>query len=339
MTAVMADAVLDEVEQRIEQVSTPSRPHPVQVAAAHATVGGKLLRPRLLIAAAGPSADRQLVVEAAVAIEVLHAALLVHDDVIDGDDERRGRPSIIRAASADASAVGLPDAAARRLGLTTAIVAGDTLLVRAVATLGRMDLPAPARVRLLDIVERAMIRAAEGEHDDVLFAGREADTAAVQRVMEGKTAEYSFCAPLELGAELGGRGAAAIADLRGIGMSMGVIYQLRDDTLGVFGDEARTGKSVLSDIRAGAPTLLASIARQSTTWMMVSADYGDPAADYQAAERIRRIMRESGALDAVERRISLETERTRADIDAAEIDDELRMLLRGILDRCSERTR
>lgn len=339
MTAVDAPTLLAEVERRIRSLAQPSSPHPVQAAAAAAVAGGKLLRPRLVLIAAGDTAARDALVEAAAALELLHAALLAHDDVIDDDDERRGQPSTACAARRTALDAGLPDAAARRLGLTTAIVAGDALLVRALAALARLDVPTPVRTRLVDIVERATVRAAESEHDDVLLAGSAPDEAVILRMLEGKTADYSFRAPLEIGAVLGGRSDDAIAALGALGLRIGVIYQLRDDVLGVFGDATVTGKSAVSDIRAGAPTLLAALASRDPAWAAVAPHYGDPAADEGAAARVRHVMRGSGALDAVERRIADETAAVRALIADAPIEPVARERLAALLERCAERAR
>ncbi len=339
MIPVEESTLLAEVEDRIRQLATPTAPHPVQFAASHAVHGGKLLRPRLVLAAAGDGGDRAAVVLAAAAIELLHAALLVHDDVIDDDDERRGVPSVARAAREAAAASGIAPHVAERLGLATAIVAGDALLVRALAAIARLDVSLDTRVQVVDIIERAMLRAAESEHDDVLLAGREVDEGAIQQVLEGKTADYSFRAPLELGAVLGGRSPAATTALGEIGLRLGVVYQLRDDVLGVFGDQQHTGKSVLSDIRAGTPTLLSALARRDPSWQRIAGDYGNPAADARAAERVQRVLRESGALDAVEQRIDEGSATLRQLIDAAPIDDALRAELRHILERCVERDR
>ncbi len=339
MTTVDAPTLLAEVEQRIAVLAAPTGQHPVQLAAQHAVSGGKLLRPRLVLAAAGGRADRDAVITAAAVVELLHAALLVHDDVIDADDERRGEPSLSRAAADEATATGIPTPAAARIGMTTAIVAGDALLVRAIAALVRLDVPTAVRVRLADVIERAMVRAAEGEHDDVLFAGAVPDEAAIGRILEGKTADYSFRAPLELGAVLGGRDEAAIAALGAIGLRMGVLYQLRDDVLGVFGDQAVTGKSVLSDIRAGAPTLLSVLASRDPAWHRTAHHYGDPTADEGAAARIRAVMRGSGALAEVERRIEAECATVKQMLAAAPVEERLRAELGTIVERCAERGR
>ncbi|GEK80032.1 polyprenyl synthetase family protein [Agrococcus baldri] len=339
MTAVGAPTLLDEVERRVRSLAAPSDAHAVEQAASRAVAGGKLLRPRMLLLAAGERAERGAVVEAAAAIELLHAALLVHDDVIDGDDERRGEPSVAFAARRAAAAAGLAPAAADRVGLATAIVAGDALLVRALAALARLELPHTVRARIVDVVERAMVHAAEGEHDDVLLAGTAPEEAVIERMLEGKTADYSFRAPLVIGAVLGGRSEAAIAALGAIGLRLGVVYQLRDDVLGVFGDEAVTGKSALSDIRAGAPTLLSALASRDPAWPTVASHYGDAGADAGAAARVRHVMRGSGALAAVEQRIAEATAAVRSMIDDAPVEQATRDGLVELLERCAERER
>ncbi|HET8868036.1 MAG TPA: polyprenyl synthetase family protein [Agrococcus sp.] len=339
MTALGTPTLLAEVERRVAALAAPSGPHPVQAAAAGAVSGGKLLRPRLVLLAAGDAADRDAVLSAAAAFELLHAALLEHDDVIDGDDERRGTPSVARAATLTAAAAGLAPMAADRLGMASAIVTGDALLVRALAAIARLETTATARIRIVDIVERAMVRAAEGEHDDVLLAGSVPADAVITRILEGKTADYSFRAPLEVGAVLGGRDERAIGALGAIGLRLGVLYQLRDDVLGVFGDESITGKSALSDIRAGAPTLLSALASRDPAWSTVARHYGDPAADEGAAARVRHVMRGSGALEAVEQRIAADAAAVAAMVDGAPVEQRVRDELREILVGCAERAR
>lgn len=330
---------IERVEQRIDELVRPTSGHAVQRAAVRAVGGGKLLRPRLLLAAAGPAACSDGVVTAAAALELLHAALLAHDDVIDRDDERRGAPSVASHAAGVAAELGLGHGHASRVGLATGIVTGDALLVRALVALAGINVEDSTRARLLAIVDRATLRAAEGEHDDVLLAGAAVDESSIMRILQGKTADYSFRAPLEIGALLGGRDALAIEALAAIGMRMGVAYQLRDDVLGVFGEPAVTGKSISSDVRGGAPTLIASLASGHPAWRAVGGAYGDPAADDAAVARVRAAMRESGALDEVERRIAAEARATRTMIVAAPIEPVLVERLLDILAQCVERRR
>lgn len=333
-----ADLVLDRIRQQVRVLAAAEGDHPVQRASADAARGGKLLRPRLLLAAAGEAATADSAVIVAAAVELLHAALLVHDDVIDDDAQRRGGPSVAWAASHAALADGHDDRHAARLGLTAAIVTGDVLLARAFSALARVDESEHIRLRLIDVMERAAVRAAEGEFDDVRLAREPATASTIERMLEAKTGDYSFCAPLELGAILARRPDAVIAQLREIGRLLGVIYQLRDDVLGVFGDPALTGKSSLSDIRAGAPTLLSATAGTHSSWHTVAHHYGDPAADDEQAQEIREFFVHSGALSHVERRIRALCDSAHALIDEATIDERARQQLHALLGECAERS-
>ena len=332
-------ALLAAIERRIREVAEPSTDHPVQQTVAAAVLGGKRLRPRLLAAVAGPDADPELVVDVAVSIELLHAALLIHDDVIDGDDERRGVPSVASRAAAQSQLAGGTDAVSARLGLAAAIVSGDALIVRALTLLGAVNAPKPVRGELLRIVDRAMIRAAEGEYDDVAWAGRAPGHDVIDGILRGKTADYSFRAPIELGAVLGGLDEDIVRELGEIGLRMGVAYQLRDDVLGVFGDPSETGKSALTDIRTGSPTLLASLSRVHPQWQSVAQYYGDPDADDAVAARIRAVMHDTGALGEVEARIRSLRDEVVTRLEAVDIEPSLRAELTVLFDRCTERTR
>ena len=331
--------VCDEVHAAIQRMAEGADAHPVHRAMARSVSGGKLIRPRLLLLAAGDRGPRQAVVAASVAVELLHAALLIHDDVIDGDHERRGVPTTASRAAADGLARGLNQASAQRLGLTTAIVTGDALIVRAMASLARLDVSGDMRNRIADIVERAMLHAASGEYDDVAFAGSIPDTETIDRILHGKTADYSFRAPLEIGAVLAERPGPVVDELGRIGLLMGIVYQLRDDVLGVFGDPVDTGKSSLSDIRAGAPTLLVALASRHELWPSVAERYGYSAADEGDAARIRSVMRASGALDAVEARIRRLCDEARDRLEGLAVEAALREELAAFILRCAERTR
>ena len=103
--------------------------------------------------------------------------------------------------------------------------------------------------------------------------------------------------------------------------------------------QATTGKSVLSDIRAGTPTMLSALASREPQWASVSRPYGDPDADEGAAARIRSVMRGSGALGEVERRIAEGADEVRAMLAEAPIEQRLRDDLQLILERCAERRR
>ncbi|GAB4086277.1 polyprenyl synthetase family protein [Myceligenerans cantabricum] len=265
-----------------------------------ASRGGKRLRPRLLLDAhqafGAPCPDDATT--AAAAFELLHTALLLHDDIIDRDLRRRGRPTVAAEFAADASAAGLSPDGASDWGEASGILGGDLLLGAAHALVARVG--PERRAGLADIVDESLFRAAAGEHDDVAFGlgAASATPDRVVRMMENKTACYSFAAPLRAGAALAGAGAGASAELERVGIALGVLYQLRDDLIGVFGDSRRTGKSATGDLRQGKRTLLVAFAEEHAAWRAVQHLWGDPQLDETGAEALRTALVTSGARDA-----------------------------------------
>lgn len=331
--------LLTLVQDRICALLEPASGHYVEQVAHDAVEGGKLVRPRLLMAAAGVTSNDDVVVRVAAALELIHAALLVHDDLIDGDHERRGRPTVAHAAATRAAEAGFDAEHTKRVGITTAVVTGDILMTRGLGELTRLDAPVELRSRLQDIVDRALSAAAMGEFDDVWHARTPLDEHLIRSLLERKTAEYSFRAPLEAGAILGDRSETDTRRLGSIGLRMGVLYQLRDDVLGTFGDEEATGKSVLSDLRAGAPTMLIHLVAQTPSWRDIADLWGDPTSDYASLERVRAVLEDSGALRELTSRMDTELALLRADIDELSIEHEARNELESLLVATVERKR
>jgi geranylgeranyl diphosphate synthase type I len=254
------------------------------------------------------------VVAAAAALEVFHAAALVHDDLIDNSDTRRGRPAAHRALEAghrDSGWRGDADA----FGRSGAILLGDLLVawsddlleeglaqtspVRAAAA--RREYALMRREvtlgQFLDIAEES---AFVTEPDD-----RHAERAL--RVASFKSARYSVQQPLAIGAALAGADAAQAAALAAFGHPLGMAFQLRDDVLGVFGDEAATGKPSGDDLREGKRTVLIAYAREALApgaRRIVDELIGDPDLDAEQIASLQQTIVETGALDRIERLIA-----------------------------------
>lgn len=315
ISPVEADVALDQVERRLRAYFDRS----TERAARHsphyrelwrelrgAASGGKRLRPRLVLSSylhlgGGPL---EPAIEMATAIELLHTALLLHDDVIDGDLERRGSPNIVGAFAAATARAGLAEAESRRWGESAAILGGDLLLAAAVRLTAGLDLERDRRGRLMELLDESIFRAAAGELADVAYAsGIGTPTAAdIRDVMADKTAHYSLELPLRAGAILAGASEDLGEGLGAIGSLLGIVFQMRDDLLGVFGDSAETGKSTSSDLREGKQTMLIAYARGSSTWASTAELFGSPSLAEPEAQRLRRALEGSGA------RARLETE-------------------------------
>lgn len=279
------------------------------IAEARAADGGKHMRPRLVAAAffGMGGTDSALLAEVAGAQQLLHLGLCMHDDLIDGDRVRHGRPNIV-ARYADAGLdAGLPARAAERQAMTAALLAGD-LAINA-AMLALLEAPAPSSVqqRLAAEASVALETTIAGEFLDVRSELLRPDASEPLLVAELKTAAYSVALPLRLGAVASGSASPAeLACLQQIGIAFGIAYQLADDELGLFGSADATGKSVLSDVQQGKRTEHVRLAYQradAAGRALLDATLGDPAATDADAAAIRDIVTRTGARAAVSRTI------------------------------------
>ncbi|WP_306769960.1 isopentenyl-diphosphate Delta-isomerase [Microbacterium karelineae] len=303
--------------------------------------GGKRIRPRLLFDAyrAMGGRDESAAIDAACAVELLHAALITHDDVIDGDLTRRGRENVAGRFSAGARRAGASGHAARTWGDASGIIAGDLLLTTAHGLIAGLDVDAPRRAAALAVFDDTVFESAAGEHSDVRLS-MHLGTASPDEILttaEQKTAPYSFRAPLLLGALLAGATGGALDALDGVARDIGVIYQLRDDVLGTFGDESETGKSVLSDLREGKETLLISYARSHPDWPGVASYVGDARLTADEGERVRTVVETSGARAAVEALIGERRAAVTARLRASDLPSELVSRLTEVSESCSAR--
>lgn len=288
-------------------------------AARTASRGGKRLRPALVI-----GVHRQLdgrhdraAVEVAVGFELLHTAFLLHDDVIDHDELRRGVPNLAAGFRADARARGVREERAGQWGQSAAILAGDLLIHYAQSLVARLDLDPDAREALLDVFERSVFVTAAGELADVSFGVGVGDARLpdVLAMTERKTATYSFEAPLTAGAILAGADRDTRQVLAEFGSLLGVAFQLGDDLLGVFGSEGVTGKSVLTDLREAKETPLIAHARSTASWPAIEELLGKPDLSDLEAAVVRLALEACGSRAFVE---SLVVDYTVAAIDLLE---------------------
>lgn len=254
------------------------------------------------------------IVGVASALEIFHAAALVHDDIIDNSDTRRGLASAHRRFEQqhrDASWSG----DAQEFGRSAAILQGDLLLGWSDEllddALAELNDDASAR-RARDEFRRMRTEVTAGQFLDIREEqawATHSDADQVRRaetVATFKSAKYSVEAPLALGALAGAGRAEQVDALRAYGLPLGIAYQLRDDLLGVFGDAAVTGKPSGDDLREGKRTVLIGLTR-----LGVSASdrdeldrmLGDPGLTEADVARIQTMIRSSGAHEQVESRI------------------------------------
>lgn len=273
--------------------------------AARSSDGGKYVRPRLVAASffGLGGGDTAVLRRVAGAQQLLHLGLCLHDDVIDGDRVRHGRPNVIAVVERSMRDAGLDAAAALRQGEAAGILAGDLALNGALLAL--LSVPAHGEIplRLVRAALEAIERTIQGELLDVRSETLAPAGSDPLHVAALKTASYSVTLPLALGAIAAGAGDPVLLDvLEQVGSSFGIAYQLCDDDLGLFGSTAVTGKSTLSDLRDGKRTEHIRIAHERATSVdraVIDDVLGRPTANEADAERVRRIVTATGARAAV----------------------------------------
>lgn len=284
------------------------------------------------------------IAQVAASVELLHAAALIHDDIIDDSDTRRGRPAVHaahRTAHAERGWAG--DAAL--YGTGAGIIAGDlclSLSEEIYSASGLARLGSPEAVRRHDDFRREVM---VGQFLDIRLQAAPVDpTDLIDRareVLTYKSAKYSVEHPLLLGAALGGADAELLAELAEFGLPLGRAFQLRDDELGVFGDPQVTGKPAGDDLRQGKKTVLVGsvltrLDEDTAAW------FGERlgAADLADAEirRMEELLRSTGALAAFEEQIDAEIARAESALDRLRIDAEDRAVLAEYILRLTRRS-
>src|SRR5579859_7872287 len=278
-------------------------------------------------------ADCREIVAAAASLELLHASALVHDDVIDASDTRRGGPAAHRRFAARHAAAGW-HGSADAFGAGAAILIGDLLLAWTDEMLRASGLGPVAVWRGLRELDAMRTEVFAGQFLDLVAqaSGRSSVDSAL-RVVTYKSAKYTVERPLHLGAALAT--AAAAVDATGdaaeqdarlaltcYGIPVGIAFQLRDDILGVFGDPGRTGKPVIDDLREGKRTVMVAIASERADPQQAAVldrAIGNRELTGAGAEQVRAIITRTGALAECEAMIDANVKRALAALEAAPI--------------------
>lgn len=277
---------LDEVEQRMRQLSAGDRLERAGVMAQeHLATGGRRIRARLALAAtACLDADPERALAWATAVELLHNATLIHDDIQDGDRVRRGHPTTWV-----------------RHGVAQAINAGDLMLMLPFVALQTPGMPLVVQAGLSGALARGAVQVVRGQAEemDMLGAGH-LSRASWERCARGKTGAL-FGLPVEGAALAAGWSTEDALDLASPFADLGLLYQLQDDVVDLYGDKGRGERG--SDLKEGKVSALVSAHLEAwpedRAWLvgMLAADRDDTS-DALVAEAARRFQ-ESGALDSV----------------------------------------
>ncbi|MFI8823628.1 polyprenyl synthetase family protein [Streptomyces sp. NPDC053431] len=258
----------------------------------------------------GGQPDSDALVRAAASMELVHAAAVVHDDLIDDSPLRHGRPTAHRALRAAVAHHPEGDDAARSL----AMLVGDLLMSLAGQLFVTSGLPVAFLGRARPLWAALARELIAGECLEILRTGAAPDVAASLQVIRYKTAKYTVEQPLLIGGALAGAAPRLAEGYSAYGLPLGEAFQLRDDLLGLFGDPARTGKATADDLRGSRPTALlaetwrvADTAQRERLAALLGRDDTDP-------EDVRALMRVLKAPERVE------------DLIAARVEEALRVL-------------
>jgi len=246
--------------------------------------GGKRMRPAMAVACCkAVGGDASKAVPLAVAIEYIHNFTLIHDDIMDGDDKRRGMDTIH---------VGY--------GMPTAILAGDALFAKAYQIIANLDVPADKMRDVLKYVAQAVWDLARGQQMDINNEGQIVSEEVYLETIKLKTSVL-FAAAAAGGAIVGGANPQEVQAINEYAIELGLGFQMFDDYLGIAGDSSKTGKSVGNDIRKGKCTCMVTntIANLKDPELLkeFKSILGNMDATDEQCARAKKIMEDVGAVD------------------------------------------
>jgi geranylgeranyl diphosphate synthase type I len=342
-TAVQSqlDAFIERYTDSVLRVSPELAP--ALTALSDLLSGGKRLRPACCywgyLGAGGEDGDA--ILHAASALELLQACALIHDDVMDNSDTRRGLPAVHRRFEAMHRENGWQGSPVD-FGRAAAILIGDLAMVWTDAMLLESGFDTAALARAKPVFDSMRTELMAGQFLDVLEQARGGGSVErALRVVRFKTTAYTIERPLHLGAALAGASESVTAAYTAFGVPLGEAFQLRDDVLGVFGDPAQTGKPAGDDVREGKRTILIAIAQERADAherAVLDRLVGDPRLDEAGLTEVRETLRSTGALAEVEERIAVNRDRAIAVLEGGAIADVAVDALRNIALAATERT-
>ena len=307
--------------------------------------GGKRLRPYVTLLGYCIDDPRRAVapiIPAAAAQEILHVAMLIHDDIIDRDHVRYGVKNLTGQYD-DLYRPFVTDSAERlHFSNSAAIMAGDLLIAEAYALVQQCDIESSLITQAQAVLSEAIFRVVGGELLDTEAAFKPRGQIDALTIAREKTASYSFVSPLVMGARLGGQSDDVIANLREFGTAIGVAYQLQDDLLGLFGDEAVTGKSASSDLIEGKHThLVEQFYRLANHDQLAqfSHIFKHEAASVAQIEQARELLVDSGAVQAVKVAIAELAVQARGHLAKIEMHPDSRVAFEDLIIRCVTRVK
>ncbi len=305
--------------------------------------GGKRFRPYMLIAsyqAYSGQEKYETIIPAALAQELIHQAMLIHDDIIDRDTVRYGVPNITGTYN-EVYSTYINDTTERtHMSQSAALLAGDALLSESYRLLSEINLSQSVVAQAVQILSNGVFEVIGGELLDTENAFLPVGSVSAAVIARFKTASYSFISPITMGAVLGGAPAHEIRLLKQFAEYLGVGYQLRDDLLGIFGDSEKTGKSTTTDISEGKRTYLIEqfddMATKQQKDEFYSLFHRSDLTEAQVA-RVKSLLIESGAKAKTEEQIDEFRKKATLIVNELEIHADTKAIFQTLIVRCLQR--
>lgn len=263
--------------------------------------------------------DATMIVQAARAVEMLHAYILIIDDFQDRSNVRRGGPTAHKMLASYHRTNELANDA-EHFGVSIALNAALSGAHAAQRVLVGLDVPAERKLQVIDRINHTMMVTAHGQTNDIINeVVAEVSSDDIERVQEWKTAQYTFVNPLSVGMTLAGASEQTIAAITDYAIHAGKAFQITDDILGTFGTEFDSGKSPMDDIREGKRTVITAFALEHTSddnKNFLLRMLGNAHLTPSQFERCKDILVQSGALEFAQAAAVKHVETATASLDA-----------------------
>ncbi|MBD3238353.1 MAG: hypothetical protein GF332_01790 [Candidatus Moranbacteria bacterium] len=250
--------ILDQESEKAAQIN-PAFQKQYQAFSHFVLNGGKRLRAALVMQgaqAAQSRVKREIVYDLAAAIELIHAFLIIQDDVFDRDQTRRGRPTLYRLFAQNQSRLRLNALNAERIGQAQAFISSDLAFNLSIKLVNQAHIEANKKQRILEQMNDSLFHTLAGESLDLNVNDQNLTQTQILNIYMLKTAKYTFENPLLIGLALGQSKKQLERGLANYAMNLGVAYQIKDDLIGIFSSKKELGKDIGSDIQEGKQTLL-----------------------------------------------------------------------------------
>ncbi len=290
--------------------------------------GGKKLRAFFVYLGylVGGGRDIKKILQISLAFEMTQNFFLIHDDIMDNSDLRRGKPTIHKV---------YEKRHGRHYGESMAITLGDVAAIEAFKIIGESGFSDKQKAICFSEFSKVLLETVYGQALDLEYSYEKAGISQIYKIADLKAARYSVCGPLLIGASLAGADEIQKKALILFGLNAGLAFQIQDDILGLFGREETIGKSVLSDMREGKNTVLIYKARELAAVsdrVKIGKIWGDTVASAKDLDIIRNIVRSSGALAWCQRENERLIKKSKSEIGKITKDADLQLVFEQIAD-------